>query len=167
MRSRYGRCGSLRCFEMSIRVKPRDGFGDVFPPLPESLFSPGESSGRRGKMRKSLLCGQDLNPGPSGYEPTEEATKQPESPQIVAVTPPLDLFDPPPNPADPRRPDSPGRLPDDSMNQPRLAALARAARALVGVDDARVGDLLDDLLRTLEDGDRNVVTLAAKRTTRR
>src|SRR5580658_3133108 len=60
---------------------------------------------------------------------------------------------PPANPADPRRPDPPGRLPDDSMDQLRLAALTRAARALVGVDDARVRDLLDDLLRTLESGD--------------
>jgi hypothetical protein len=49
----------------------------------------------------------------------------------------------------------------------RLTALTRAARVLVGVDDARVRDLLDDLLRTLEGGDQNVVTLAAKRTTRR
>jgi hypothetical protein len=53
------------------------------------------------------------------------------------------------------------------MEQLRLAALTRAARALVGVDNARVRDLLDDLLRTLEGGDQNVLTLAAKRTTRR
>jgi hypothetical protein len=58
-------------------------------------------------------------------------------------------------------------LPDDSMEQLRLAALTRAARALVGVDNARVRDLLDDLLRTLEGGDQNVVTLAAKRTMQR
>jgi hypothetical protein len=37
----------------------------------------------------------------------------------------------------------------------------------VGVDDARVRDLLDEVLRTLEGGNRNLVTLAAKRTTRR
>ena len=55
----------------------------------------------------------------------------------------------------------------DSCSGYRLAALTRAARALVGVDDARVRDLLDELLRTLEGGDPNVVTLAAKRTTRR
>ncbi len=53
------------------------------------------------------------------------------------------------------------------MDQPRLAALTRAARVLVGIDDARVRDLLDDLLRTLEGGDQNMVTVAAKRTTRR
>jgi hypothetical protein len=53
------------------------------------------------------------------------------------------------------------------MDRLRLASFARAARALVGVDDARVRDLLDDVLRTLDSGDQNVVALAAKRTTRR
>jgi hypothetical protein len=42
-------------------------------------------------------------------------------------------------------------------------ALTKAARALVGVDDARVRDMLDELLRTIE-GEGQVVSLAAKRT---
>jgi integrase len=56
--------------ELYIRTAEavRDGFGDVFPPLPDSLLSSnessGESSGRRGKLRKSLLRGGDSRAGP-------------------------------------------------------------------------------------------------------
>ena len=65
------RCGhaSFSTTEIYIREAEavRDGFGDVFPPLPDSLLkddeSSGESSGGRGRRAKSLLRGTDSQDG--------------------------------------------------------------------------------------------------------
>ncbi|MGD0680079.1 MAG: tyrosine-type recombinase/integrase [Polyangiaceae bacterium] len=76
------RCGhaTFSTTELYIREAEavRDGFGEVFPPLPEALVSgsesSGESSGSGGAGAKpafSSLRGQDLNLRPSGYESTK------------------------------------------------------------------------------------------------
>ncbi len=76
------RCGhaTFSTTELYIREAEavRDGFGEVFPPLPEALISgsesSGESSGSGGSgvtPAFSSLRGQDLNLRPSGYEPDE------------------------------------------------------------------------------------------------
>jgi hypothetical protein len=52
----------------------RDGFGEVFPPLPGGLIAGNESSSessRGGSGASNQLRGQDLNLRPSGYEPDE------------------------------------------------------------------------------------------------
>jgi len=80
-------------------------------------------------------------------------------------TPGSDL---PTNPADHRRPDQAGRLPDASSELSRAVALARAALPLVGVDSARTRDLLAELVGLLEvDECADVVSLASERLRRR
>ena len=62
--------------------------------------------------------------------------------------------------------------PDDcrTIDLDRLVALAAAARALAGIDGARVKDLLDELLRILkaaEAGGAKVISIADERAKRR
>jgi hypothetical protein len=73
------RCGhqTFGTTELYIREAEavRDGFGEVFPPLPPTLLGSAESSGESSEgspdPSEERLRGQDLNLRPSGYEPDE------------------------------------------------------------------------------------------------
>ncbi len=73
------RCGhqTFGTTELYIREAEavRDGFGEVFPPLPQALLGSVESSGESSEggpdPSEEQLRGQDLNLRPSGYEPDE------------------------------------------------------------------------------------------------
>jgi hypothetical protein len=68
----------------------------------------------------------------------------------------------PAKPADARPGERAARLKNESIDRPRLLGLAHAARALVGPDDVRTRDLVDELVEALEcAGD--VVRLADRR----
>jgi integrase len=77
------RCGhaSFSTTELYIREAEavRDGFGEVFPALPDDLLGGEESSGEsfRGATTppKLRLRGQDLNLRPSGYEKAERSLR--------------------------------------------------------------------------------------------
>jgi hypothetical protein len=135
------------------------GFGAPFPSLPKELV--GRSANRPGIVRNERSPRNDKWSNGGSKPASQGGSQRIAEDQGIRGT--GEDLDPPDNPPDPRRPDPARRLPDDSPEHLRVAALTRAARALVGVDDALVRDILDQLLRTLE-GDGQVVSLAGKRT---
>ncbi len=130
----------------------RDGFGEVFPPLPQALLGASESSGESSDGASNSgnqLRGQDLNLRPSGYENAEGAAIIANLQRIVGIDASHGDIVPLQNPAIPRGPEASDDSPDDSVLE-HVRGLAMAAHALVAVDPERARELLQELMRLLE-----------------